>query len=123
MAEIPRERRLLVTSHDAFEYFGRAYDINVEAIQGISIAAEATTADVNRVADLLVKRNVKAVFVESSVPRQTIDAVLASARRRGQDARVGSELFSDAAGDAGTPEATYVGMVRHNVTAIVEGLR
>ncbi len=123
MNEIPRERRLLVTSHDAFEYFGRAYDVDVAAIQGISTAAEATTADVNRVADLLVKRNVKAVFVESSVPRQTIEAVLAAAAKRGQRARVGGELYTDAAGDEGTPEGTYVGMVRANADKIAEALK
>lgn len=123
ISEIPAERRLLVTSHDAFEYFGRAYDMEVEAIQGISTAAEATTADVNRVADLLVERDVKAVFVESSVPRQTIEAVLAAAAKRGQRARVGGELFTDAAGDEGTPEGTYVGMVRANADKIAEALR
>ena len=123
MSEVPRPRRLLVTSHDAFEYFGRAYDVDVEAIQGISTAAEATTADVNRVADLLVERNVKAVFVESSVPRQTIEAVLAAAAKRGQRARVGGELYTDAAGDEGTPEGTYVGMVRSNADKIAEALK
>ena len=123
MGEIPRERRLLVTSHDAFEYFGRAYDLEVEAIQGISTAAEATTADVNRVADVLVERKVKAVFVESSVPRQTIEAVLAAAAQRGQEARVGGELYTDAAGDEGTPEGTYVGMVRSNADKIAEAVR
>ena len=123
MAEIPRSKRLLVTSHDAFEYFGRAYDVDVEAIQGISTAAEATTADVNRVAGLLVERDVKAVFVESSVPRQTIEAVLAAAARRGQRARVGGELYTDAAGDEGTPEGTYVGIVRANADKIAEALK
>ena len=123
IAEIPRERRLLVTSHDAFEYFGRAYDMDVAAIQGISTAAEATTADVNRVADLLVERDVKAVFVESSVPRQTIEAVLAAAAKRGQRARVGGELYTDAAGDEGTEEGTYVGMVRANADKIAEALK
>ena len=123
IAEIPRERRVLVTSHDAFEYFGRAYDMDVEAVQGISTAAEATTADVNRVAELLVERDVKAVFVESSVPRQTIDAVLAAADKRGHEARVGGELYTDAAGNEGTPEGTYVGMVRSNADKIAEALK
>ena len=123
ISAIPKRRRVLVTSHDAFEYFGRRYDIDVAAIQGISTAAEATTADIRRVADLLVERDVKAVFVESSVPRQTIDAVLAAARRQGHVAKVGGELFADAAGDQGTPEGTYVGMLRANVDRIAEGLR
>ena len=123
IAEIPPGRRLLVTSHDAFEYFGRAYEMDVEAIQGISTAAEATTADINRVADLLVDRDAKAVFVESSVPRQTIEAVLAAAAKRGQRARIGGELYTDAAGNEGTPEGTYVGMVRSNTDKIVEALK
>jgi manganese/zinc/iron transport system substrate-binding protein len=123
IAEIPRERRVLVTSHDAFEYFGRAYDMDVEAIQGISTAAEATTADINRVAEVLVDRNVKAVFVESSVPRQTIEAVLAAAEKRGQKARIGGELYTDAAGDEGTHEGTYVGMVHSNADKISKALK
>jgi manganese/zinc/iron transport system substrate-binding protein len=123
LATVPRERRVLVTSHDAFHYLGARYDLDVVAIQGVSTATEATTADVERVARLIAERGVKAVFVESSVPPQTIEAVLASARRQGGDARIGGELFSDAAGEEGTPEGTYEGMVRHNVDTIVEGLR
>jgi len=123
IAEIPERRRLLVTSHDAFEYFGRRYGMEVAAIQGISTAAEATTADVQRVAKLLAERDVRAAFVESSVPRQTIEAVLAAARQQGGDARIGGELFADAAGDEGTPEGTYVGMVRANADTIAEGLK
>lgn len=122
IARIPERQRLLVTSHDAFAYFGRAYDIDVEAIQGISTATEATTSDIDRIARLLAERGVGAVFVESSVPRQTVDAVLEAAADRGHDAVVGSELYADAAGDEGTPEGTYEGMVRANVREIVEGL-
>jgi manganese/zinc/iron transport system substrate-binding protein len=122
-ASVPRRQRVLVTSHDAFHYLGARYDVDVVAIQGVSTATEATTADVERVARVIARRGVKAVFVESSVPRQTIDAVLASARRQGGVARVGGELFSDAAGEEGTPEGTYEGMVRHNVDTIVDGLR
>lgn len=123
LERIPKQRRVLVTSHDAFRYLGRAYDIDVAAIQGISTAAEATTADIERVARLIAERGVKAVFVESSVPPQTIDAVLAAAERQGQRATIGAELYSDAAGDAGTHEGTYVGMVESNVEKLVEGLR
>ena len=123
LESIPRSRRLLVTSHDAFEYLGERYDIDVAAIQGISTAAEATTADVQRVARLLAKRKVPAAFVESSVPRQTIEAVLAATRRLGHDARIGGELYTDAAGNEGTPEGTYVWMVRANADRIAEGLR
>jgi len=123
IAGIPRARRVLVTSHDAFGYFGRRYDVDVVAIQGLSTATEATTASVRRVARIIATRKVKAAFIESSVPRQTIDAVLAAARRRGADVRVGGSLFSDAAGDAGTPEGTYIGMLRANADTITKGLR
>jgi manganese/zinc/iron transport system substrate-binding protein len=120
---IPAERRVLVTSHDAFRYLGRAYGVEVAAIQGISTAAEATTDDIERVATLVADRGVKAVFIESSVPRQTIEAVLAAVREQDHDTEIGGELFSDAAGAAGTPEGTYVGMVRANVRTLVVGLR
>ncbi|HEV2058744.1 MAG TPA: zinc ABC transporter substrate-binding protein [Solirubrobacteraceae bacterium] len=123
IATIPRARRVLVTSHDAFAYFGRRYDVDVVAIQGISTATEATTASIRRVAQIIAARNVKAAFIESSVPRQTIDAVLAAARRRGADVRVGGSLFSDAAGDPDTPAGTYIGMLRANAETITNGLR
>ncbi|HLU54529.1 MAG TPA: zinc ABC transporter substrate-binding protein [Pseudonocardia sp.] len=122
LAPIPPPRRVLVTSHDAFAYFGRRYRLEVAGIQGISTAAEATTADVERVAQLVVERGVPAVFIESSVPRQTIDALLAAAAQRGARIRVGGQLYTDAAGDPGTPEGTYIGMVRANARRIAEGL-
>jgi manganese/zinc/iron transport system substrate-binding protein len=122
LAAIPERQRVLVTSHDAFRYFGRAFDVDVTAIQGISTAAEATTADIRRVAETIAERDVRAVFVESSVPRQTIEAVLAAAADRGAQARIGEELYSDAAGSPGTPEGTYLGMVRANVERMVDGL-
>lgn len=122
-ASVPERSRVLVTSHDAFGYFGRAYGFRVEAIQGTSTQTQATTADIERVARVIDERDLSAVFVETSLPRQTIEAVLAAAAARGQRARVGGELFSDAAGSAGTPEGTYIGMVRHNIDLIVEGLR
>lgn len=123
IATIPAERRVLVTSHDAFRYFGRAYGIDVVGIQGISTADEATTADIERVTAVLVERGVRSVFVESSVSGQTLQAVLAAARSRGADIAIGGELFSDAAGAAGTDEGTYVGMLRTNTDLIVTGLR
>jgi manganese/zinc/iron transport system substrate-binding protein len=123
IASVPRRSRVLVTSHDAFRYFGRRYGMEVVAIQGISTATEATTADIERVARVVADRRLNGVFLESSVPQQTIDAVLDAARDRGQPARIGGELFTDAAGDEGTPEGTYVGMVRANVNRIVEALQ
>ena len=123
LSAIPAERRVLVTSHDAFRYLGRRYDLDVEAIQGLSTAAEATTDDIERIAGLIADRGVKAVFVESSVPQQTVEAVLASAREKGQEVVIGGELYSDAAGEDGTPEGTYRGMFESNVDLLAEGLR
>lgn len=121
-ATIPERSRVLVTSHDAFRYLGRDYGIDVEAIQGISTADEASTADIDRVSDVIADRSLRSVFVESAVSPQTIEAVLESAASKGQRAQVGGELFGDAAGDDGTDEGTYLGMFRHNVDAIVDGL-
>jgi manganese/zinc/iron transport system substrate-binding protein len=123
LRQIPESRRVLVTSHDAFRYLGRRYDVEVAAIQGLSTAAEATTQDIERISDLIAERGVKAVFIESSVPRQTLEAVLASAREKGQEAVVGGELYSDSAGEVGTPEGTYQGMFGSNIKQIAEGLR
>jgi manganese/zinc/iron transport system substrate-binding protein len=123
LAAVPERSRVLVTSHDAFGYFGEEYGFDVVAIQGTSTQTQATTADIERVAEVIADRDVRSVFVESAVAPQTIEAVLAAARERGQQARVGGSLFADAAGDEGTPEGTYVGMVRHNAGLIAAGLR
>jgi manganese/zinc/iron transport system substrate-binding protein len=122
LRQIPPDRRLLVTAHDAFNYFGRAYGVEVRGLQGINTASEAGTADVQQLAQLIVERRVPAIFVETSVPRRTIEAVQAAVRARGHDVEIGRPLFSDALGDAGTPEGTYVGMFRHNVETIVQAL-
>ncbi|MEO6867837.1 MAG: zinc ABC transporter substrate-binding protein [Gaiellales bacterium] len=122
ISEIPKRQRVLITSHDAFRYLGRYFDIEVEAIQGISTVSEATTKDIARIAKLIAKRDIRAVFVESSVPRQTIEAVVAAARNEGAKVEIGGELFSDAAGDAGTHEGTYIGMLEHNIRSITKGL-
>lgn len=123
IASIPKERRVLVTAHDAFGYFGQAYDIEVLAIQGISTDSEASIKDMNRLVDLLVARKVPAVFVESSVPHKTIEALVQACQARNHTITVGGELFSDAMGAPNTPEGTYIGMVTHNVTTIVEALK
>lgn len=120
--EIPPEKRVLVTAHDAFGYFGERYGVEVVGIQGISTVAEAGLRDVQRVVDLVVEREIPAIFVESSVPRRTVEAVVAAARERGHEVVVGGELFSDAMGAPGTEEGTYPGMVRHNVNTIVDAL-
>lgn len=123
VAEIPDARRVLVTSHDAYNYFGRAYGFTVVGLQGISTATEAGLADVARLADYIRERGLKAIFVESSVAHATIERVA-----RDSGVRIGGELFSDALGTPGHIEhghdlGTYEGMVRHNLTTIVEALK
>jgi manganese/zinc/iron transport system substrate-binding protein len=122
VAELPEERRILVTAHDAFGYFGRAYGFEVVGLQGISTVTEAGTADVQRIAELVVDRKIPAIFVETSVSQRTIEAVQGAVLDRGEEVRIGGSLFSDAMGSAGTPEGTYPGMVRHNVNTIVDAL-
>jgi manganese/zinc/iron transport system substrate-binding protein len=122
LATIPEKNRVLVTAHDAFGYFGRAYGLEVLAIQGISTDSEASLQDINALVDTLVSRKVPAVFIESSVPRKTIDALVEGCKGRGHTLVIGGELFSDAMGKAGTLEGTYVGMVLHNVESIAAAL-
>jgi len=120
--QIPPERRVLVTAHDAFHYFGRAYGVEVRGLQGISTVVEPGAAEVQALARFLVERRIPAIFVESSVPRRTLEAVTAAIRSGGGKVEIGGELFSDAMGIEGTPEGSYVGMVRHNVNTLVRAL-
>lgn len=120
---IPDQQRVLVTAHDAFGYLGRRYDLEVVGLQGISTSTEAGIRDVQRIADLLVERRVPSIFVETSVPRRTIEAVQVATADRDWGVTIGGELFSDALGDFDTPEGTYLGMFRHNVDTIVAGLK
>ncbi len=122
LAKIPEKSRALVTAHDAFGYFGRAYGLEVLAIQGISTDSEASLQDINGLVDTLVARKVPAVFIESSVPRKTVDALVEGCKGRGHTIVIGGELFSDAMGEDGTLEGTYVGMVLHNVEAVAAAL-
>jgi manganese/zinc/iron transport system substrate-binding protein len=122
LARIPASRRVLVTAHDAFRYFGRAYGIEVRAIQGISTDSEASVRQVAELVDFLTTRQIKAVFVETSVSDQNIKALLEGCQARGHKVVIGGALFSDAMGKAGTPEGTYEGMIRHNVQTIVAAL-
>ncbi|NTW03800.1 MAG: zinc ABC transporter solute-binding protein, partial [Oscillochloris sp.] len=122
VARIPQERRVLVTAHDAFSYYGRAYGLQVEAVQGISTASEASAADIQALADTIISHQVPAIFVESTISPRTIEAVQAAARAGGQAVSIGGELFSDAMGAADTPEGTYIGMMRHNINTIVAAL-
>lgn len=122
ITRVPAPQRVMITAHDAFAYFGRRYGLEVRGLQGISTLSEAGTRDVQQLADFIVQRRIRAVFVESSVPRRAIEAVVAAVRARGWNVAVGGELFSDAAGNPGTPEGTYVGMMEHNIRTIVNGL-
>lgn len=123
IGSIPRERRVLVTAHDAFRYFGRAYDIEVRGIQGISTENEAAVKHVNELVAFLCRRKIKAVFVETSVSERNIKSLIEGCASQGHEVKIGGELFSDAMGEAGKPEGTYQGMIRHNVEIIVEALR
>jgi len=120
---LPPERRVLVTAHDAFSYFGRAYGMEIHSLQGISTLSEFGLRDVSRLVDFIVTRAIPAVFVESSVSDRALKAVLAGVQQRGQQITIGGSLFSDALGMPGTPEGTYIGMVKHNVNTIVTALR
>ncbi len=122
IATIPEDQRILVTSHDAFNYFGRAYGLDVQGVQGLSTESEAGLRRINELVELLAERQTPAVFVESSVSPKNIQALIDGAASRGHEVKVGGELFSDAMGKAGTYEGTYLGMLDHNVTLVARGL-
>lgn len=119
---VPEERRVLVTAHDAFNYFGRRYGFRVEGIQGLSTDSEAGLRRIEELVDLLVDLEIPAVFIESTIPVQTVQALVAGAAARGHDVAIGGTLFSDAMGAPGSYEGTYVGMIDHNVTVIARAL-
>ena len=121
--ELPKEKRILVTSHDAYNYFGRAYAFRVVGLQGISTVTQAGLADISRMVDFIIENKVKAIFIETSVSPKSIQRVQADSKARGWDVKIGGELFSDAMGKAGRPEGTYVGMVKHNMNTIVDNLK
>jgi len=123
IGSIPEPRRVLVTAHDAFEYFGRAYGIEVRGLQGISTVLEYGLRDVSELVEFITERGIKAVFVESSVPSKSLEAVVEGCAQRGHEASIGGTLYSDAMGAAGTEAGTYPGMVRSNVATIVGALR
>ena len=122
LTSVPPERRILVTAHDAFNYFGRRYGFEVEGIQGLSTESEAGLKRVEELVDLLVEREIPAVFVESTIPERSVRALVAGARAQGHEVQVGGQLFSDAMGAPGTYEGTYLGMIDHNVTIIAQAL-
>lgn len=121
--EIPKDQRVLITAHDAFQYFGKAYGLEVRGLQGISTDAEAGTADVSTLADFITKRKIKAVFVESSVPPKTIEALQAAVKSKGFDVAIGGELYSDSLGGKNSGAETYLLTVKANVDTIVGALK
>ena len=123
IALVPKNQRVLITAHDAFGYFGDAYDIEVKGLQGISTVSEPGLKDISEITDLIVNRKINAIFVESSVSEKTIKSVVEGAREKGHNVRVGGTLYSDALGDEDGPAGTYEGMVQENVKTIVTALR
>ncbi|MEM8922042.1 MAG: zinc ABC transporter substrate-binding protein [Actinomycetota bacterium] len=119
---IPDDKRLLITAHDAFGYYARSYGFEVAGLQGLSTESEASTADVRALADLIVSRQIPAIFVESSVPARTIEAVQAAVAAQDFSVDIGGSLYSDALGEEGHPAETYVGMLRYNTETIVNAL-
>ncbi len=123
LQSIPKEQRVLITAHDAFGYFGKAYDIEVVGLQGISTVSECGLKDINRIVQLIIKRNIKAIFLETSVSDKSMRAVLEGCAHYGHKVGVGGYLYSDALGAPDTLEGTYCGMVRANTTTIVNALK
>ncbi|MDR9498772.1 MAG: zinc ABC transporter substrate-binding protein [Hydrogenovibrio sp.] len=120
---IPASQRVLITSHDAFGYFGRAYGLEVRGLQGLSTATEFGLNDIKRLKDLVIERQIKAVFVETSVSEKFLRSLVEGVKESGHPLRIGGKLYSDAMGMPGTPEGTYLGMVRHNVATLVQALK
>jgi len=123
IASIPADQRILVTAHDAFAYYSVAYKIEVKSLQGISTASEFGLQDVTNLVNFITERKIKAVFIESSVPTRSIEAVVEGCKAKGHIVELGDFLYSDALGEANTPTATYIGMVKYNTESIVKALK
>jgi len=122
IASIPESQRTLITSHDAFRYFGRAYNLEVLGVQGISTESEAGLQRINELVDMITLQQIPAIFIESSVPQKNIDSLIEGSRARGHSVSIGGELYSDAMGESGTPEGTYLGMMAHNIKTVTKAL-
>ena len=122
LASVPDKSRILVTAHDAFNYFGRRYKFEVLGIQGLSTESEAGVKDIEHMVDVIVKQEIPAVFVESTVSSRYVEALIEGAKARGHSVVIGGELFSDAMGNPGTYEGTYIGMIDHNISQIASAL-
>ena len=123
ISELTVEQRYLVTAHDAFRYFGESFDFEVVGLQGINTQTEAGTADVSALAQFITEKEIKALFIESSVSTRTIEALQEAVRTRGWEVEIGGELFSDALGDSSQDAETYVKMFHRNIDTIVDGLK
>ena len=123
IATLAPEKRVLVTAHDAFNYFGKAYGFKVVGLQGLSTATEAGVQDVQKLSEYIIANKVKAIFIESSVPRRTIEALQEAVLSKGHQVSIGGSLYSDALGDADSVEGTYVGMFLYNIKTIVNALQ
>ena len=123
ISEIPEEQRVLVTAHDAFNYFGESNGMEVRGLQGLSTDAEYGLKDIQNIVNFLVEQNIKAVFIESSVSDKAMNAVIEGAKEKGHTIQIGGELYSDAMGAEGTEDGTYIGMYKHNVNTIVDSLK
>jgi len=121
--QIPTERRVLITAHDAFSYFGRAYDVEVIGLQGISTVSEYGLRDISNLVSTIVNRQIPAVFIESSISPRSIQAVVEGCEQNGFETRLGGTLYSDALGPKGSNAETYIDMVEHNISTIKEGLK
>ena len=122
VSALPVDERILITAHDAFNYFGKAFDFNVIGLQGLSTATEAGVQDVQKLSAFIIENKVKAIFIESSVPKRTIEALQEAVKSKGHEVKIGGTLYSDALGDADTREGTYLGMYRYNIKTIVNSL-
>ncbi len=123
IASIPENRRVLITAHDAFGYFGKAYNIEVKGLQGLSTQTEVGLQDVRNMVRFIMANEIPAIFLETSIAPRSIQSIINGVQERGGQVSLGGELFSDAMGERNTPEGTYIGMVRHNVNTITNALK
>lgn len=123
VSEVSENQRILITAHDAFRYFGNAYDFEVKGLQGISTASEAGTADVSQLASFIAEHQIKAVFVESSVSPKNIQALKEAVSARGFEVEIGGQLYSDSLGDAASKHDTYITTFKENIDTIVDALK
>ncbi|MBC8354232.1 MAG: zinc ABC transporter substrate-binding protein [Planctomycetes bacterium] len=122
IATIPENRRVLITAHDAFGYFARAYKIEVRSVQGLSTESQAAVRDINNLVEFIVEKKIPSIFVESSVSEKNVRSIIEGAGQQGWEVKIGGELFSDAMGSPDSYEGTYIGMMDHNVTVITRAL-